>query len=221
MLVASNGHSPLRVVCLGTCCSASARLRRLGLKRESSMVEWMMAIDFREVLRLLEAVADDAACDWPVEAVSGKLVRFAGTHVCSRHYASAEALQRAFARRAKRLRGWIANGDRVLFVRHDARLLVTDADCSALFDIARRVNPAHRARLLVFTPPTLWQQASRLGHPRARRVVLPRDDAAYLDSVCRCDDDWGGAGASASRKAAKASHATRGTRQPPAAADAW
>ncbi len=178
--------SRVRIVCLGTCCSASQRLRRLGLKQESSFVEWMMATDFGDVLRLLEAALEGRT--WPVEEVDRRLFRFAGTGIKSRHYKSREALQEAFARRSRRLRGWLENGDRVLFVRHDSAKPASGEDVERLFALVRRVNPACEASLLLFTPPTVWAR-EEVWMPEGgwrdacRRVMLPRDDDLYIDAI--------------------------------------
>lgn len=171
----------MHVVCLGTCCSASERLRRLGFKQQSSFVEWMMALDFGDIIKLLDAAMKGRP--WPVESIDRRHHRFVGTGVSSRHYGSREAMAGAFDRRAARLRRWVRDGDPILFVRHDASRTVTDRNAKALMDIVHEVNPDCPASMIVFTPPSLWHRTEPLRCRGAVRLVLPRDDAAYADAL--------------------------------------
>lgn len=172
----------MHIVCLGCCCSASFRLIRTGLKQENSIVEWMVAIDFKEVLSLFRKLAhgDEESVFVVGSAQDRTRFAFENTDIHTRHYATPADIEARFRRRVVRLRQWIEKGEPVLFVRHDGKIPTTAADLRAFDMLLRSIRVDVAYDFVLFTPPSLYRPL--LGMP-CRHYALPRDDRDYIKLI--------------------------------------
>jgi hypothetical protein len=176
----------IRVVTLGCCCSATDRLKWLGLlNNEHCVFEWTMAIDIADVIRVLQKQCARA------EHVDRRLLRIVGTGIVTRNYGGVADFEATFARRLARLRRWLASeDDRVLFVRHDGKIPTVEADLVELSEAIKGLGGVDgRFSVLLLQPPTVFRRRGVFQGCNSRIERLTRDDVEYVDVFARAVDD--------------------------------
>jgi hypothetical protein len=167
-----------KIITLGSCCSVTNAMIDLNIRNENSLFEWMMSVDFRDILFILSKVMSGEKIQ--IEKKYKKWY-FKDTDIHSKHYNydCKKVFEEKIQRRANRLREWITKYN-IIFIRHDARRQTTDDDISEFWSIFGVNN---KIKLLLFIPPTLYNN-NKLQDNRVIRKMLPRIvDKSYFQCI--------------------------------------
>ena len=149
----------MRFITLGSCCSATFALHRVRLRQENNIFEWMMAVDFGEILDILERVC---IYKQPIEVIShGKKLFFKGTNIHSKKFGPIpERLIGRLERRSRRLIDYLQSGEFIVFVRHETGLPMSHEHICRFRRIVEFVNPMAKYAMLLFCPPTTLRKTT-------------------------------------------------------------
>lgn len=139
----------INIIPLGGDCQISFALTKLNLRAMSSVFEWHLITEFRELLFAFESFLNGGD-PLPIEIKSempGNIF-WKGTTIRTAHY-ELENYNDIYIRRWKRLILQIESGAPLLFIREDLEIQTTEEEIAQFQSLVHRINPNSPYKILI------------------------------------------------------------------------
>lgn len=136
----------MHIILLGRCCRISFDFEKIGLKQQSSFIEWTDSTYFSDVNTVLKKYIETSNVDIVRNEDGNDYV--GNTRIRTVHYLTTN-YKTIFNRRIIRFIEQIKQNDEILFVRDDCSNTITSDEINDFKNIIETLNPTCKYNILV------------------------------------------------------------------------
>jgi hypothetical protein len=140
----------INIIPLGGDCQISFALTKLNLRAASSIFEWHLIQEFRELLFAFESFLNGDPLPMEIKPEMPGNIFWKGTTVRTGHY-ELEKYNDIYKRRWKRLLLQIESGEPLLFIREDLEIQITEEELAQFQKLIERINPESPYTILIIS----------------------------------------------------------------------